>query len=473
MGGSGIGVSGIGVSGMRDGRGDGVGGRLGAPARDGAGRGPGIGRAGADPGARGRRPRARRGAALPLALGLLLAGVGLARAEAPRAASVSEMKEPESEAARFGVVAKQGYEAPHEATPAVRLPGDGVPRYRKDVYSDVYRMDRLYRSMRGPGSYQEFQLGEEMGFEEPELLWVTAYKAVMVTPDKQEGLSQEFMCHSNLNAGVGFGERFPSQLQLSSNRLFTLAQGQQTIELPEGFGIPYMSDRPVKMSTQALNMNVADREVDVRTKISITFVRDRDLEAPLKALVPRAIQAHVLVDGKDGYFGVSEDEVPEVEESGHEGCLIGEGVGGSLTDDGEGRTFAGFWVVPPGRQVNHSRVTTMLALPYDTTVHYIATHLHPFAESLELRDITTDETVYKAVAKQAGEGKIGLDEVRYFSSVEGIPLKKSHEYELVSTYNNTSDKDQDSMASMFLYLHAKDLYDFDFRPRAKTARQGG
>ena len=37
-----------------------------------------------------------------------------------------------------------------------------------------------------------------------------------------------------------------------------------------------------------------------------------------------------------------------------------------------------------GREVNHTPVTSLMALPFDTTIHYIAIHLHPFAESVEL-----------------------------------------------------------------------------------------
>jgi hypothetical protein len=34
-----------------------------------------------------------------------------------------------------------------------------------------------------------------------------------------------------------------------------------------------------------------------------------------------------------------------------------------------------------------------------------------------------------------------------------------HEYEVISIYDNTSGEDQDAMATMFLYLVAKDLQD--------------
>jgi hypothetical protein len=124
--------------------------------------------------------------------------------------------------------------------------------------------------------------------------------------------------------------------------------------------------------------------------------------------------------------------------------------------DGQGRTFSGHWIVKPGREENHSLVTKLLALPYDTTLHYVAVHLHPFAESVELRDLTAGTTVYKSHARQERE-RIGLKEVEFLSSAEGIPLYKDHEYEVVSVYDNTSGVDQDAMATMFLYVAAKDL----------------
>lgn len=113
-------------------------------------------------------------------------------------------------------------------------------------------------------------------------------------------------------------------------------------------------------------------------------------------------------------------------------------------------------MVPPGRQVNRTLVTKVMNLPFDTTIHAIAVHLHPFAESLELRDLTTGERVFVSHAENLPD-RIGLARVEAFSSPEGIPLFKDHEYELVSVYHNTSGVDQDSMAVMLLYLRDHDF----------------
>lgn len=56
---------------------------------------------------------------------------------------------------------------------------------------------------------------------------------------------------------------------------------------------------------------------------------------------------------------------------------------------------------------------------YETRIHYIAVHLHPFAESLELRDLTTGESLFTSSARNY-EDRIGLAHVDYFSSSEGI-----------------------------------------------------
>ena len=50
---------------------------------------------------------------------------------------------------------------------------------------------------------------------------------------------------------------------------------------------------------------------------------------------------------------------------------------------------------------------------------------------------------------------MGITSIDEYSSVEGLALFKDHQYELTSTYENTSDHDVDSMAVMYLYMHDK------------------
>jgi len=343
---------------------------------------------------------------------------------------------------------------------------DGVPRYTRELTSSVFTIDRILKSMQGPDELATVALWQEPAV--PELLWITGYRAVMTESDAVTQISPEFMCHSNLilSDGAAYHERFPSRLRVRADRLFSLDQGSLSIEFPEGTGIPIMSDQMVQFNPQVLNHNVVGDPFQVRQKVYVDFVRDADLPKPLIPLVQHGAFGMVLMEGDDGHYDMSPEEVETTEHG--PGCSLGEDVGhpqGQFVDS-QGRKFSLFWKVPPGRQESHTRVTPRLDLPYDTTLHFATAHLHPFAESLELRDVTTNETVFIARTKQADQG-IGLKSVTQFSSAEGVPMYRDHEYDLISIYDNTSGEEQDAMATMFLYLRAKDLYDFDFRPRKK------
>ena len=110
------------------------------------------------------------------------------------------------------------------------------------------------------------------------------------------------------------------------------------------------------------------------------------------------------------------------------------------------------WLVPPGRHIyRYSIKQGSMRLPVDTTTHHIAIHVHPFAEFLELRDLTTKETVFKGMVKNNAEQKF-IDQITYFESEKGIMLYEDHDYELVTQYNNSTESDIDAMAVMYLYL---------------------
>jgi hypothetical protein len=77
--------------------------------------------------------------------------------------------------------------------------------------------------------------------------------------------------------------------------------------------------------------------------------------------------------------------------------------------------------------------------------------VHPFAESLELRDLTAGTTVYKVDVRN-NPGATGIVDIGAYAGSDGIPVFRDHDYELVSVYDNTSGIDQDAMAVMHLYL---------------------
>ena len=359
-------------------------------------------------------------------------------------------------------IISEGWDLP----PARRVSADGVtPRYQQEILSPIFVMDRIYKSMQGPMSNVAFALGTPG--TAAELFWVTGYETVITGADPNEEISPEFMCHSNLDVkSAAFHGRFKTAMRLTAQRLITADQGTYSFHFPDGFGVPIMSNFPMRINAQVLNHNITGRKLEVRHRSRISYVKDSDLDRPLIPLVQRAIMGMVLVEGPDGHVDVAPGEGKE-EEHG-EGCSIGIDLGGGrgkshILPDAHGRKFSAFWKVDPGREVRHTRVTTMLNLAYDTTVHAASAHLHPFAETLDLHDITANKTVVSIRADQRPDA-IGLETVHAFSSREGVPLYKTHEYELISTYDNTSGEPQDAMASMFLFVHAHDISEDQLRP---------
>ncbi len=271
----------------------------------------------------------------------------------------------------------------------------------------------------------------------------------MIDGQSEAELSQDHMCHANLDfEAKDYYDRFPGAPPISG-RVFTLSQGQQEIRFPEGFGIPVTSDLPITLATQVLNLTLPEADMNVRHKVDVLFVRDTEVEGEMVPLYQGAVEGFKAL-GEARFYGFSEDEL-EHDELGP-GCSVGQAaVAGDADEDRLGQKFTAHWVVPPGREVNRTNVTRFLNLQADTTVHYIAVHLHPFAERLTLNDLTTGEEVYTARVTPRAD-KVGIERIEHYSSKEGILLHKDHQYELVSHYNNTSDADVDSMAVMYLYL---------------------
>jgi hypothetical protein len=332
---------------------------------------------------------------------------------------------------------------------------DGAPLYRFQLQSPVYTIDKLYSSMQGPSTVEALRLGGESEIEE--LVWLTGYRAEVTDATGNEPLSAEFMCHSAMDTRDDrYRETFPTAMSLRGNRVFSVDQGTLENTLPEGFGIPMLSSHDMLVATQVLNHNVVADPFEVRQRVTVEFVRDVDLQQPLKPLIQHGIYGLTLVEGPDGYLGVTPGSA--VEDRHGPGCSLAEDVGhpGGLVLDRHGRRFSSFWVVPPGRHSYHTRVTDALALPYDTDIHYAAAHLHPFATSLELFDLTAKQSVIKLKATASDEG-LGLADVESYTSVNGRTLYADHEYDLIAEYDNTSGTDQDAMATMLLYVLVRDL----------------
>ena len=335
----------------------------------------------------------------------------------------------------------------------------------KTLISPVYTIDKKYKSMKGPYSVETFRFGYTKDDEVPtgesyeeEIIWIVGISADVISEDGNETLPDEFMCHANLDfTSKRQHKLFQNRTRGTYNRIVTLSQGQTDIQLPEGFGIPMLSTTPIQLTTQVLNHNeIENLPINVRQKVTIKYIKDKDLTESLTPLY-RQEGAYSLVSmtGEPAIFDVGTPQ------DAHEGssCLPGENAGTDIYKDKFGRLFSGHWVVKPGEDVTHTVITEKMRLPYDTDIHAIGVHLHPFAESISLKDLTTDEVIYESRPTQKKSG-VGLESVPYYSDNENaIPLRKDHEYEIISVYNNTSSEDQDAMAVLGIYA-----IDHDFNP---------
>lgn len=317
---------------------------------------------------------------------------------------------------------------------------------RVEVISPVYHIDKIYPSMVGPWSQVAIRLLDQ---SQPELVWITGAEVEMLDATGRNRMADELMCHVNLDLN---SEVHREQMGISKDldgRLFTLSQGQLKVAFPAGMGIPVRSDLPLDMVTQVLNLNIERPNLDVRHHVTIHFVRDAEVKKPMVPLYESGVSSQVSLEGEALTYDIL-DHGSGTQISGM--CIPGQNaVNWGENEDRWGRKFSGHWVVPPGKQKNITRCTSIMNVPYDTRLYAIAVHVHPFAETLELRDVTENRSIFKSHAVNYRD-RIGLESITSFASEQGVPIYKSHEYEMIATYNNTSQKNADSMAVMYLYL---------------------
>lgn len=355
------------------------------------------------------------------------------------------------------------------------------------VLSRTYTIDRKYRSMEGPSSVQRIHLGDA---QKAELLWITGIRTEMVQEDGSTPQLPELMCHVNVDLDAAAHQAVFGFQRPTAARLMTLSQGMLSARVPPGFGFPIVSSEPLILFTQVLNLNIEKpQNLKVRHRVTIDYLRDSELTAPIKPLFNVGVSGMVELDGNPLALQSMASSAPSsvtanasgAPGSEHAGgsCLIGARAPNATSTsadyvDPRGRHMTGHWIVPPGRQVNASDVTWFMSLPFDTRLHYAAAHLHPFAREIALRDTTTGKDVFRAKATNPATG-IGLARVDRFFSVEGIPLYKSHTYELVSVYDNPTHENADSMASLFLGLDDPEFVKpsfMDLRRRSTDLLQG-
>jgi hypothetical protein len=316
------------------------------------------------------------------------------------------------------------------------------------MLSKTYTLDRIYHSMQGPYGVLE---GIRLEKEHPQsLIWVTGVETTVMGRDGETAISPEFFCHANLTLSERGNKPEEHNAAFGGNthldwRLFTLVPGRLTVHLPAGFGIPVRGGETLDFLAMSLNQNVTDRTVLARFRTKVDYVAD-GAGPPLRPLFRRALygyepMGHAVKDA--ACMGGS-----------HPGQACGPFQGrtaskhGFVASVGPEKTI--HWLVRPGKYESRTSVDDQLDLPFDTTVHYVTGHLHPFGVSLALQDVTTGDTLFVIRARD-WDDRLGVSHMDEISSQEGILLHRDHHYELITDYDNTTQNDIDAMSILYLY----------------------
>lgn len=311
-------------------------------------------------------------------------------------------------------------------------------QYALTLTSPALTIDTLYPSMRGPYSNHFFRL------DEAATVWLTGYE-VQVTDTRQQQPNNDFMCHNNMDFDVANYHRnmgLATARPWQTPRLFTLTQGQQLVQLPEGFGIPVRANDNLSVNAQVLNLNTPNAETAVQQQVIVHYTTK-----PLTPLYQQSIMVLPQV-------AASTAEVKDLP-SGIASCARIPAVQQNMLER-NGQTLTGHWQVPPGRDTVRTNVTDMLALPFNTTIHYIGVHVHPWCESLTLRCLSDSSVIYSANAQSAAD-RTALTHIDFYSSATGVAVQKNAAYELECITHNPGSEPADMMAVMLLYLHDKAL----------------
>lgn len=304
-------------------------------------------------------------------------------------------------------------------------------------------VDQIYKSMEGPKVMRSFQID----YTNNDLVWITSFETNAISTNEIDVLSNDYICHTNIDFYDGeHYSRWNLNERIGKNypRLTSMSNGIEKYEFPEGFGFPVFGNENLFLSTQTLNHNIESDPFSVKHKVTLGYKPHTKTMKPLQS---KTVFVMLPYDADHPFQGPTENN-PNM-------CLPVE-TGSHSYNNEEGESLSGHWVVFPEKDRYRYDVTHQLQLTDSTTMHHIATHLHPFAEKLSLKDKTLDSILFTAEAKNYVD-KIGLKSVSSFSSKKGIMLYPDHNYELILETNNTSGINQDMMASMFVFLYDKEM----------------
>ena len=83
---------------------------------------------------------------------------------------------------------------------------------------------------------------------------------------------------------------------------------------------------------------------------------------------------------------------------------------------------------------------------------FAGSHLHPYAESIELFDVSRSRPVWRG--HLLAKAPPGDNSMETYSSAEGYPVRAGDAFRISSVYNNPTAEKIDAMAAVFLFYSA-------------------
>ena len=229
---------------------------------------------------------------------------------------------------------------------------------------------------------------KNLRFEEP--VWVIGYKASIV--DTQGKTPREnYLCHTFL-ADQRVDQHPENELKGFYSDAFT-----PEVRLPDGFGILFSPND--SLHWMPMFNNRGDQPVRVAMKVALTLIRGKDLKKPLQPL----------------YASLRSVQVPHL------------------------------FFVPPGRDER----TVTFTLPFEASIHFLGTHLHPYGASVELFNISRNELVWEGRRTGGPESPMEV-----YSSVKGYAIHAGETFRIKAIYDNPAEEKIDAMAGLFM-LYAR------------------
>jgi hypothetical protein len=171
------------------------------------------------------------------------------------------------------------------------------------ILSDTMRINKIMRSMEGPYSITNFTFGKGIINKFfPHLIWLTGYQLDVIDATTNKKISDDFMCHNNMNIVDKNSVPWKLETQGSNTRLFTITEGQTKLKLPKGYGIPVLSNQQLEIVSQVLNHNIADTNFIVRQRIKITYIKEIEGWIAYRACLPTKCICYKICKWPCGQF---------------------------------------------------------------------------------------------------------------------------------------------------------------------------